>query len=463
MKKILLFLLIILLLLSAGCGQNNKDNNITSENTTINNTTEDIKEDFNFEETGVALINDISEGNYKDAVDNYKYTDKMKEVISEAFYKNQFWKILLANYGEFNAIKNTATLKQDIYEILVVPVDFKNAFVSINIVFEEELIAGINISKVDMKETIKDDAVNEKGIEVTFGEKDWELPGTLLLPGDKENPPIVILVHGSGPNDRNETIGPNAPFRDIALELANKGIGTFRYDKRTYVYQNKFLNSNTKLTPFEETINDAVLAAEFLKSNNLTSKSDIYILGHSLGGYLIPQIADNSRDIKGYIIICGSVTPMEDLIVKQYEYIYSLDGNIDDNEKKSIDTLKKQRDNIKSLRSDSVLDKSELLGVEKEYWLYLKDYNSAVEAKKISEPVLILQGDRDYQVTTDEYNLWKESLKEVSNVSFMLYPKLNHLFMTGDGLSTPQEYMLKGSVDTKVINDIANWINTNKN
>jgi hypothetical protein len=59
-------------------------------------------------------------------------------------------------------------------------------FVSINIVFEEELIAGINISKVDMKETIKDDAVNEKGIEVTFGEKDWELPGTLLLPGDKE-------------------------------------------------------------------------------------------------------------------------------------------------------------------------------------------------------------------------------------------------------------------------------------
>jgi hypothetical protein len=128
MKKILLFLLIILLLLSAGCGQNNKDNNITSENTTINNTTEDIKEDFNFEETGVALINDISEGNYKDAVDNYKYTDKMKEVISEAFYKNQFWKILLANYGECNAIKNTATLKQDIYEILVVPVDFKNAF-----------------------------------------------------------------------------------------------------------------------------------------------------------------------------------------------------------------------------------------------------------------------------------------------------------------------------------------------
>lgn len=92
------------------------------------------------------------------------------------------------------------------------------------------------------------------------------------------------------------------------------------------------------------------------------------------------------------------------------------------------------------------------------YWKSLLDYNPIKEIQKVKIPILILQGERDYQVTMKDFVLWKEALKNNKNASFISYPKLNHLFMAGENRSDPKEYLIKGTVDKNVINDIYTFI-----
>ncbi|MCK4235833.1 MAG: prolyl oligopeptidase family serine peptidase [Candidatus Krumholzibacteria bacterium] len=103
-------------------------------------------------------------------------------------------------------------------------------------------------------------------------------------------------------------------------------------------------------------------------------------------------------------------------------------------------------------------DTSLPFGVPARYWLSLRGYNPPKEAKSLKQPILILQGERDYQVTMKDFERWMAALSSRKNVEFKAYPKLNHLFIEGDGKSSPDEYQTPGHVAEIVINDIANWI-----
>jgi len=94
------------------------------------------------------------------------------------------------------------------------------------------------------------------------------------------------------------------------------------------------------------------------------------------------------------------------------------------------------------------------------YTLDLDDYiRAAAEmAKLLKQPMLIMQGGRDYQVTETDFNMWKNALGSRTDVTLKLYPDLNHLFMTGDGKATPAEYDKPGSVSQNVISDLISWI-----
>ena len=98
------------------------------------------------------------------------------------------------------------------------------------------------------------------------------------------------------------------------------------------------------------------------------------------------------------------------------------------------------------------------LGVPGAYWLSLRDYHPDLVAAKLSLPLLVLQGERDYQVTMADFALWKKNLAAKQNAVLKSYPKLNHLFMEGEGKSKPDEYMKAGHVAREVIDDIATWI-----
>ncbi len=99
-----------------------------------------------------------------------------------------------------------------------------------------------------------------------------------------------------------------------------------------------------------------------------------------------------------------------------------------------------------------------LLGGPAKYWLDLRGYEPAKEAVKLRQPMLILQGERDYQVTMENYANWKKALGSRKDVSFIVYPNLNHLFIEGKGKSMPAEYSIPGNVAKTVIDDIVKWI-----
>lgn len=287
--------------------------------------------------------------------------------------------------------------------------------------------------------------------ELSFKSDGPELHGTLLLPEGTGPFPLVVLVHGSGPHDRNETVFANTTFKDIAEGLAEKGVASYRYDKRRLSPEMK------KITVYDETINDAVAAADLFKSDSRISK--IYILGHSLGGMLIPRIASKSETAAGYIILAGAARPLEDLILEQTEYILGNDKSVSQDCKQlQMTIIKNMAQNIKELTPDSKKMTGELMGAPASYWLDLKGYEPAKEARRIAKPVLVLQGIRDYQVTMADFDIWRKELAGKANAEFKSYVGLNHLFIYGIGKSLPAEYMKKGRVADEVIADIASFV-----
>jgi esterase/lipase len=293
--------------------------------------------------------------------------------------------------------------------------------------------------------------------EITIGSEPWILPGTITIPKGDGPFPCVILVHGSGPNDRDETIGPNKPFKDLAGGLGSQNIIVLRYDKRTKVYP-AAMAADINLTAKQEVIDDAIAAVELLRTYEEANQSKMYVLGHSLGGMMAPQIATDDKNITGLILLAAPARSLEDLIYNQTVYLYGLDGVIDANESLAINRTKELTDKIKTL---NMSEDEQVMNAYKAYWQYLNEYNQLETAENLNIPMLILQGRRDYQVTyEDDYMRWNDSFLDDDMVTLKSYDLLNHLFIAGNGPPTNTEYMTPGHVAQEVVEDIALWIHS---
>lgn len=294
--------------------------------------------------------------------------------------------------------------------------------------------------------------------EVTVGaNSEWPLPATLTLPNGNGPFPAIVLVHGSGPGDRDETQLANKPFKDLAWGLASQGIAVLRYDKRTRVHSEKLKLSG--FTVKDETIDDALAAVALLRRTSQIDPKRIFVLGHSLGGALVPRIGlADSASIAGFIVFAGATRPLEDEFVRQYEYIYGLDGQITPNEQVEIDGYKRQRARIKQLTPADTSSKEMLFYAPVSYWLDLRGYFPPDGALKLKQPLLILQGERDYNVTMEAFGDWQRVLRKRADVSFMSYPKLDHLFYEGTGPASDADYARPRNIPKYVIDDIAAWI-----
>lgn len=300
------------------------------------------------------------------------------------------------------------------------------------------------------------DAATFEEEEVTFGAEPWTLPGTLTLPRGGGPFPAVVLVHGSGPNDRDETIGPNKPFKDIAQGLASQGIAVLRYDKRTKVYPQEMAQLKN-LTVEDETVDDAAAAAEFLRGQPQIDPQKVFVAGHSLGGYLAPRIAQADSSLAGMIVLAGATRPLEDLMVEQTRYILQSDGSLSAQDQLQISQLQQQAAAVKALTAQSSSGDS-VLGAPASYWIDLKDYRPADLARGLAMPMLILQGGRDYQVTLQDFQNWQDALAGKTSVTLKTYPDLNHLFISGSVKSTPADYETPGNVAPALIQDLEDWI-----
>lgn len=304
---------------------------------------------------------------------------------------------------------------------------------------------------------IQPDKFTEMEIIVNAG-SEWELPGTLTLPKGNGPFPAVVLVHGSGPNDRDETIGPNKPFRDLAQGLASNGIAVLRYDKRTKVHGSKMMEAGM-FTVQEETIDDALAAVELLRQTEQIDAQHIFVLGHSLGGLLAPHIAARDENIAGIIVAAGSLAgELEDEMLRQMEYIASLDGEVTPEEQAQLDTMREGTETLHTLTPESDHLETIILGAPAGYWLDLREYDPIATALAVTQPMLVLNGGRDYQSTMEGFTAWQTALADRPDTTFKAYPPLNHLFIAGEGQIKPEEYLTAGHVAAEVIADITDWI-----
>ncbi len=267
--------------------------------------------------------------------------------------------------------------------------------------------------------------------------------------------PAVILVHGSGPNDRDETIGGNKPFKDLAWGLASRSIAVLRYEKRTKQYPQEISAVINTFTVQDETIDDALAAVTLLSQTRGIDSRRIFVLGHSLGGMLGPRIASQDNRIAGLIVLAGLMRKLSDTILEQSKYLASLDGSNNEKKAEQINAIAQQ---VKRIQDLDFREGEIILGAGKAYWQDLNAYDTVITAKSLTIPMLILQGERDYQVTMEDFTGWANGLKGMNNVTLKSYADLNHLFMTGTGKSTPAEYNQPGHVNKTVIEDIAAWI-----
>ncbi len=424
------------------------------------------------EEIARAFVISLSQEKYDDAS---KVMDKKMEKALPASELKKIWTSLLSQAGNWQEIAGVKSAEESGYRVVYVTGLFQKGSVDIKVVFDNEAkIAGLwfgSVASIEYEPPsyAKEDLFVEK--EVVVGEGKWALPGTLTLPRSASadnRVPGVVLVHGSGPNDRDETIGPNKPFKDLAWGLASKGVAVLRYEKRTREYQKELSEDPeqaTNLTVKEETMEDAVAAVTLLKTIDEIDPDGIVIIGHSLGGMLCPRIAQMCNDaidlhkpdasIAGLVMMAAPARNLLDLTVDQIRYLASLDGNVDSDEMAKIMEIEELAEKI---RSGSVADDEIVLGAYKAYWEDLMAYDQVKTAQDLSLPILILQGERDYQVSMTDLDMWKSALYGKPNVSIKTYPDLNHLLMSGRGKSTPDEYMELSHVSEEVVNDIAEWV-----
>jgi dienelactone hydrolase len=288
---------------------------------------------------------------------------------------------------------------------------------------------------------------------VIVGTGEWALEGTLSLPPGKSPFPAAILVHGSGPGDRDETIGLNKPFRDIAWGLAARGIAVLRFDKRTRVYGARMEKRNIAPTIKSETLDDALLAAERLRQQPEVDPKRLYIIGHSMGASLAPWIG-NAVQAAGVVMIAGSPRKPGEMIADQAAFVLN-DPKSSEDQKREAREIASEAEKLRQLPSDET---AIVLGRPVSYWRFWDGYDLVRELRKSGRPILILQGGRDYQVTARDFEPLRTAVEGIKAVTTKTYPTLNHLLQEGEGVSTPKEYGEPKPVAACIIEDIAAWI-----
>lgn len=339
----------------------------------------------------------------------------------------------------------------------------KGELLAVVAIDDKGLIAGFRLKPAkDIPSTWKQPQYVDTGLfdeeDIVLSADGVEVGATLSIPKSKPTAGVVFLA-GSGPTDRDSTLEPNKPLKDLAWGLASNAIAVVRWDKPS-AESSKISDENITLQ--KEYLPYADAAIKALRDKLASSDIPIFVLGHSLGAMVAPMVANADAKIKGVVMLSAAGGKMYDSALRQMKYLVSLNHEPPFATQEYVDLFSKQVAVI-GKPEFNVKSKGELpFGAPASYWFSVKEYDQVAEVKKLSIPVRILQPERDYQVTVeDDLVMWKEGLEGKENIEIKVGEGLNHLFMAGQGPSTPDDYALEGHVEEAVVMDVCEWIKNN--
>jgi dienelactone hydrolase len=392
-----------------------------------------------------------------------RFDPKLGSLLSpEAF--RQGWMGIESRNGKLRSMGEPVVRKAGTVDVAIMAAKFEKEEMSLALVFDDQgRITSIRFTPaslagaasgpppIEFRTPPYADPTKFRDSGVKIGAAPWELSGTVSMPAGKGPFPGVVLVHGSGPLDQDETVGGTKVFRDLAWGLASQGIAVLRYDKRSKVHGDKM--ASAPITVKDEVVDDALAAAKLLRGVKGVDGRRVVVLGHSIGGYLAPRIASADGKLAGVVLLAGSARPIPDLLVDQLEYLVANGAAREED----IAPLRLEVARVRALDPGQP-PAGRILGAPAGYWLDLRSYDAPATARGIGVPVLVLQGGRDYQVTSKDLDAWKRELGKEGFATFHTFPEANHLFVRGEGKSLPSEYAKPGNVAADVVNLVAKWI-----
>lgn len=370
----------------------------------------------------------------------------------------QGWKVLPAQIGGLKERGEARVVERDGRMLVTIPLQYEKAELTAMFAFDaEHRIGGFAVRPTTppaaIAPAVPADA-NYREVELRVGDETSGLPATLSIPNGDGPFPAVVLVHGSGPQDRDSTVGPNRPFLDIARGLAARGVAVLRYEKRTKAHPQEFADGGSVDL---ETTDDAVRAVALLRGQTGIDPKRVFVFGHSQGGMMAPRIGARDPQIAGLILLAAPSRPLLDILIEQNRRMAILnDGKTSDAESVAIQQLV---DRIAAVRSGREIAAAQApMGIAPAYWRSVDAVDQVAEARAIAQPLLLLQGARDIQVVDADWQGWRDAFHDSPRVTFKLYEALNHLAIPGEGDGNLQEYQTPGHVAPELITDVAEWI-----
>ncbi|MCL2574790.1 MAG: lysophospholipase [Defluviitaleaceae bacterium] len=292
---------------------------------------------------------------------------------------------------------------------------------------------------------------------ITIGS--YKLYGRLIVPQNTENPPVVIFIHGSGQWNYNSAFGGMAMFYDMAHGLAEHGIASIRFNKRHY--QHSPLPSD--ITIFGETIDDVYYAIDFALAHE--GLSEIFLVGFSNGGIVAPHIAYARPEVAGIISLAGSPRGFFEIVVSQSDFLRAtgVASGLVIPSFISIEGLLRQ---IMALDEAAMPDTFETFNNIAIHFGFPISFLRSMDSLSIADiidyvqiPFLILQGEEDLQIYTDQdFVAWQELLHDREGITLILYEGLNHFFAPHVPELGFSQSRARAWVDKQVIEDMAKWV-----
>jgi hypothetical protein len=400
-----------------------------------------------------AFIDLLDQGDFDQAVRMFGAT--MRAALPAAKLR-EVWQALPGQLGPLKQRGATRSETVGGMDLVTIPLAFENFSLDARIAFAEDgLMTGFRLVPAQSPPAAAPEPASERDLRIGDGAQ--SLAARLRVPQGNGPFPVVLLVHGSGPHDMDQTIGPHRIFHWLAEALAERGVASLRYEKRTKAYPEAFADG--RYTVDDETVNDAVQAIQQLGTIADIDSQRIFVAGHSLGGLMAPRIAQRAPQVAGLILMAAPARPLQELVLEQFDHIASLRESPSAELNVQIEAAKRAAAQLAELPADTDPATPLMLGLPAGYWRDLNAYDPLATAMALPQRMLIMQGGRDYQVSAErDFGVWQRRFEGSPRVSFKIYPEMNHIFLTGEGPSGPEEYFQPGQFMPEAAEDIATWI-----